>query len=169
MLGLLTVPPSYNDYAEAIIPYLLDNWLVGYRSNFIDHEIVQVDCGGFQYLFDVINERLISAWGVSYGKNTDPRPASRMKGHPLSNGPLYHRGHAIPHTLGGGVDINLVPQLGSINIGDFRLLEKRAVKTKGSLYFSHWVYSSGSNQTPQYVEQGFLYPGQFIEIKNYSN
>jgi hypothetical protein len=37
----------------------------------------------------------------------------------FSVGKQYHRGHVVPHTLGGGTDINLVPQLGKINIVRF--------------------------------------------------
>lgn len=169
MLGLIPESPTYRHYEQSIIPYLLDDWLATYRSTSIDNEIVQVDCGGFQYLFDVIAGRLIAAWGVSRGKNNEPRPASRMQGHPLSNGPLYHRGHAIPHTLGGGTDINLVPQLGSVNIGDFRILEKRAVATPGALYFTHWIYPSGATQTPASVEQGFIYPRHQVDIRRHAN
>jgi hypothetical protein len=169
MLGLLPAAPGYEDYAVTIIPYVLDDWMAEYRSKAPKNEIVEVDCGGFRYLFDVIGERLIAAWGVSMGKHSEPRPAARMKGHPLSNGPLYHRGHAIPHTLGGGTDINLVPQLGSINVGDFRELEKRAVATPGALYFSHWLYTSGTSQTPVSVEQGFLCPGHRVDIRSHRN
>lgn len=169
MLGLITSPPSYNDYASAIIPYLLDNWLAEYHSKALVNEIVQVNYGDFNYLFDVIAERLIAAWGISRGKHSAPRPVARMAAFPLSNGPLYHRGHAIPHSLGGGVDINLVPQLGSVNIGNFRQLERQAVATPGALYFTHWLYSAGNNQKPDVIEQGFLYPGRPVDIRTFKN
>jgi hypothetical protein len=169
LLALIPIPPSYEGYEVAIIPYLVDNWLGQYRSSTGTSEIVEVSYNTFRYLFDTIEDRLIAAWGVSEGKCTEPRPATRMAGHPLANGPLYHRGHAIPHTLGGGVDINLVPQLGSVNIGAFRKLEKRAVATPGSLYFTHWLYPPTNSQTPSNVEQGFLYPRQWVEIKQHSN
>lgn len=168
-LGLIAIPPSYGDYADKIVPYLLDCWLERYCSNTPVNEIVETQQGAFYYLFDVLNERLIAAWGVSAGKHTAPRDKSRMAGHPLSNGPLYHRGHAIPHTLSGGTDINLVPQLGSVNVGGFRQLERRAVATPGSFYFSHWIYFSIDSQTPNFVEQGFLYPGQDVDIIVHSN
>ena len=59
--------------------------------------------------------------------------------------------------LGGGLDINLVTQRGSLNIGQFRVLEKRAVATPGSLYFTYWVYRSPQTQKPVRVEQGLLF------------
>jgi hypothetical protein len=92
-----------------------------------------------------------------------------MAGHPLSAGPHYHRGHAIPHTLGGPTDINLVPQSGSVNVGAFRVLERRAVKTPGSLYFTYWTYRSRDAQTPVSVDQGLLVPGEPPEIRHHSN
>ena len=72
--------------------------------------------------------RLIAAWGISGGKHLGARDKSRMAGSPLGAGPGYHRGHAIPHTLGGPTDINLVPQLGSVNIGPFRRLKKLSLR-----------------------------------------
>jgi hypothetical protein len=78
----------------------------------------------FAYLFDIGKEPLIAAWGISRGRFGGDRDAPRMKQFPLSAGAKYHRGHAIPHRLGGPLDINLVPQLGAINIGPFRALEK---------------------------------------------
>jgi len=77
---------------------------------------------------------------------------------------LYHRGHAIPHTLGGATDINLVPQLGAVNVGAFRALERAAVATPGALYFTYWSYRGSRlrtarghdepGQVPTAVEQG---------------
>ncbi len=94
-----------------------------------------------------------------------------MAGHPLSAGPLYHRGHAIPHTLGGGTDINLVSQLGRINIGPFRPLEKKAVATPGSFYFTYWTYRNavGHGQTPTGVDQGLLIAGQAPDVRHHGN
>jgi hypothetical protein len=92
-----------------------------------------------------------------------------MTGHPLSAGASYHRGHAIPHTLGGPTDINLVPQRGSINVGPFRALERQAVATPGSLYFTYWIYQGPTEQTPRWVEQGLLVPGRPPDIRKHSN
>jgi hypothetical protein len=99
-----------------------------------------------------------------------------MAGYPLSAGSLYHRGHAIPHRLGGPTDINLVPQLGKINIGPFRPLEKKAVATPGSFYFTYWTYLGSARardgrlgQTPTGVDQGLLIPGQNPLISRHGN
>jgi hypothetical protein len=121
---------------------------------------VEVESDGFSYLFDIAHERLIAAWGVSRGANKEPRDKKRMERHPQSHGPLYHRGHAIPHSLGGPTDINLVPQRGSVNTGAFRTLEREAVSHPGSLYYTYWIYRDSTSQKPQRAEQGLLIPGK---------
>jgi hypothetical protein len=163
-------------FDERIIPYLIDCWLDDYDRATPSHEIVETRANDFSYLFDIAGERLIAAWGVSRGRHGGARDASRMAGHPLSAGSNYHRGHAIPHTLGGPTDINLVPQLGRINIGPFRPLEKRAVATPGSLYFTYWIYrgtaparDGRTGQTPTGVDQGLLIPGEAPLIAHHGN
>jgi hypothetical protein len=147
------------------IAYLVDVWLADYGPG----DVVETSSQRFSYLFDLDEERLIAAWGVSEGRHGGPRDKARMAGHPLSAGSLYHRGHAIPHTLGGPTDINLVPQLGQVNVGPFRLLEKLAVATPGSLYFTYWTYRQGGCQVPSGVDQGLLIPGQAPQITPHGN
>lgn len=156
-------------FDDPVIPYLIKVWLDDYGRIGIAFDIVETEVDGFNYLFDIAAERLLAAFGVSRGRHGEPRDRSRMAGHPLSAGPLYHRGHAIPHTLGGPTDINLVPQLGAINVGPFRELEKRAVATPGSLYFTYWIYRKSRDQTPIAVDQGLLIPGRPPEIHHYRN
>jgi DNA/RNA non-specific endonuclease len=162
-------PASAGDFSQTVIPYLVDVWLTDYTRTTSGGDIVQVDSEGFSYLFDVSQERLIAAWGISRGANKDPRDASRMRGHPQSHGPLYHRGHAIPHSLGGPTDINLVPQRGSVNIGPFRALEREAVRNPGALYYTYWIYAASTTQKPQSVEQGLLVPGQNLRKREHPN
>jgi hypothetical protein len=154
---------------QHVIPYLVDVWLEDYERSTRSTNIVETRSAGFSYLFDIEHERLIAAWGISQGRHAAPRDKARMAGHPLGNGPLYHRGHAIPHTLGGPTDINLVPQLASVNIGAFRSLEREAVSTPGSLYFTYWIYGRSATQTPTGVEQGLLSPGAPPSIRRHAN
>jgi len=156
---------------KSIEEYLVDQWLDDYfrlTAN-LPTQVVETTNTGFSYLFDIEQERLIAAWGISQGKNTEPRPASRMKGHPLGAGKGYHRGHAIPHTLGGATDINLVAQKGSVNVGAFRVLENRAIQTPGALYFTYWEYQNSSSQKPSRVQQGLLCPGGMPDIRWHTN
>jgi len=170
LLGRASAGGPAPDYDAEVVPYLVDVWLDEYAAvGGRDADVVQVSTGGFDYLFDVEAERLIAAWGVSQGKHTGARPAARMAGHPLSGGARYHRGHAIPHTLGGGTDINLVPQLGSVNVGAFRPLEIQAVRTPGVFYFTHWSYADATSQKPVLVEQGLLRPGSPPDIRTHRN
>ncbi|MBW8785235.1 MAG: hypothetical protein JF593_11480 [Novosphingobium sp.] len=164
-----SMPPTSPQWAT-IVPLLVNAWLDDYAAR-PGSDIVETQADNFSYLFDIAAERLIAAWGVSRGRNAHERDAARMRGHPLSAGQLYHRGHAVPHTLGGGTDINLVPQLGRVNIGPFRPLEKRAVATPGSLYFTYWSYrgSRGAGQVPTGVDQGLLIAGQLPAVQRHGN
>ncbi|HXW72132.1 MAG TPA: hypothetical protein VEK34_11930 [Methylocella sp.] len=158
---------SEDGFFKVVVPYLVDVWLSDYARYASTMDVVETRASTFSYLFDVAAERLIAAWGVSRGRHSGERDKRHMAGHPNSAGPLYHRGHVIPHTLGGPTDINLVPQLGRINVGPFRPLEKRAVATPGSFYFTYWTYfgsvparGGSRGQTPTGVDQGLLVAGQ---------
>jgi len=160
--------------ASRLAPCLVEIWLNDYSRVASEYDVVETKDEGFSYLFDISAERLIAAWGVSKGKDASPRAiiATRMKGHPLTNiigGKRYHRGHAVPHTMGGRTDINLVPQLGLINSGPFQELERLAVVTPGSLYFTYWSYPDSRTQRPSGVEQGCLIAGSIPKIVNFRN
>jgi hypothetical protein len=175
LLPPMTFASSATDFNNRVVPYLIDCWLDDYLKSVQTSDIVETRNGAFSYLFDISSGRLISAWGISQGRHAVPREVQRMRGFPLSAGPNYHRGHAIPHTLGGPTDINLVPQLGKVNVGPFRPLEKRAVATPGSLYFTYWTYAAARpaggapGQTPAGVDQGLLIPGRMPVIVHHGN
>ena len=169
LLASAALHNSDSVFKDRVIPYLVEVWLSDYERVVKESEVVETGVDNFSYLFDVAAGRLIAAWGISRGRHAGPRDQSRMAGHPLSAGPHYHRGHAVPHTLGGPTDINLVPQRASVNVGPFRVLERRAVATPGSLYFTYWVYTPQSGQRPMTVDQGLLVPGQPPEIRTHPN
>lgn len=153
------IPPGdpNDDIGAKVVPYLIGVWLSDYSQKAFNTEIVETTASGFSYLFDISQQRLLAAWGISKGKNHEARPKGRMRDHPLGgDSKHYHRGHAIPHTLGGPTDINLVPQRGSVNIGAFRSLEIEAVATPGALYFTYWSYASAGGQRPNGVDQGII-------------
>lgn len=156
-------------FENQIIPYLVDVWLDDYARAVTQADVVETVVSGFSYLFDVAAGRLIAAWGISEGRHAGARDAARMAGHPLSAGLHFHRGHAIPHSLGGPTDINLVPQRASVNVGPFRVLERRAVANPGSLYFTYWRYGPATDQRPVAVDQGLLVPGHPPEIRVHAN
>ncbi len=156
---------------DELAEYLMAQWIRAYKTSCqtTETEIIETHYEGYAYLFDIQLERLIAAWGITQGKNQSPRDASRMQGSPLGAGEGYHRGHAIPHSMGGGLDINLVPQRGALNIGQFRVLENRAVKTSGSFYFTYWEYAIDDSQKPSAVQQGLLCPREEADIRWFEN
>ena len=165
--GLWKDPKRSNSVAD----YLANIWIADYcqRLGAATADLVEVSEKDFRYLFDVAQSRLIAAWGFSVGRSDAPRDKARMAGSPGGPDPKYHRGHAIPHRMGGGTDINLVPQWGALNIGPFRVLENKAIATPGALYFTYWIYLGALTQTPAGVEQGLLCPGEDPEIKSFRN
>lgn len=174
MLRAMKPPLTETVVSNQLAPLLIDLWLADYCKVAPAYDVVETKDQGCSYLFDVAAERLIAAWGLSSGKDTSPRTiiATRMKGHPLINtvgGKRYHRGHAIPHTMGGRTDINLVPQLGTINSGPFQEIERLAVSTPGSLYFSQWSYPDDRSQRPSGVEQGCLVAGGSPKVARFQN
>jgi hypothetical protein len=174
ILQALRPPLTDAVVTSRLVPCLVETWLNAYGRVVDAYDVVETKDQGFSYLFDIAAERLIAAWGLSKGKDVSPRAiiASRMKGHPLTNtvsGKRYHRGHAVPHTLGGRTDINLVPQLGVINSGPFQEIERLAVATPGSLYFTYWSYPGSRTQRPSGVEQGCLIAGCAPKIVAFQN
>jgi len=158
------------DAWKAAADLLIDAFLSDYQpARGKKPEIVETSSSNFSYLFDIATERLIAAYGVSRGKHTGKRDSARMRGSPLGGPKGYHRGHAIPHTLGGPLDINLVPQKGTVNIGKFRVLEIQAVDTPGAFYFTYWKYPPNDSQRPVGVYQGLLIPGRPAQISEHGN
>lgn len=173
LLGL-KAPIRETDALSMIMPYVTHVWLADYARTNVSYDIIETQVDGFRYLFDLSASRLIAAWGLSRGKDHAPRSAiaTRMQRHPLTltvNGRRYHRGHAVPHTMGGRVDINLVPQLGSINSGRFQELERKAVATPGSLYFTYWAFAGSVTQRPCAVQQGVLEAGHAPHLATFVN
>jgi hypothetical protein len=166
-------------FGKQVIPVLTGLWLDDYHAVTPGGEVVVTNASGFSYLFDTRWQRLIAAWGVGRGGHVAPRDKGRMAGSPRTGGALYHRGHAIPHTLGGATDINLVPQLGAVNVGAFRAIERAAVATPGALYFTYWSYRGSRLRTPRghdepgqvptAVDQGLLVPGAAPRITRHAN
>jgi hypothetical protein len=152
-----------------IIPRLVDIWVEDYMRTAAATDVVETTVEGLSYLFDIETQRLIAAWGISRGRQSRKRDVSRIARHPQSAGKQYHRGHAIAHTLGGGADINLVTQLGSVNIGPFRALEHEATRTRGALYFTYWKYDRSDSQRPIEVQQGLLVPGRGARLRCHGN
>jgi hypothetical protein len=165
-----------SDIVRELPTKLVPLWCDDYGETTPSAEIVEVTVSDptgppFTYLFDLSLQRNIAAWGVpAYA--THRRDAARMAGHPLGAGSRYHRGHLMSHGTGGGTDINLVPQLGSVNVGAFRRLERLvrqlAQQRQTCLYFVRTIYRDQS-QVPRQIEQGVVQPSKSLSYAMHGN
>jgi hypothetical protein len=160
-------PGSTTVLAEAVS----DAWSSQYRSE--THgptELVEVTLGALTYLFDIAQQRLVGAYGTSK-PTTAPRPQSRIRGHPSPNRPgeaQLDRGHVIAHTLGGGADINLVPQLHTLNIGNqWRAYERYAQQHPGTFLMVQLEYTD-PGQRPAAFTYGIVRDGR-LDYGTFSN
>jgi hypothetical protein len=160
------------DLPDELVPL----WCDDYVETTPGAEIVEVpvaEAGGprFRYLFDISHQRNIAAWGVP-GYVTHKRDAARMAGHPLGGDGRYHRGHLMSHGTGGGTDINLVPQLGRMNVGAFRRLERfvrqLAQQHRTCLYFVRTIYGDAT-QMPRRIEQCVVQPSRAVAYALHDN
>jgi hypothetical protein len=161
------------DLPGALVPL----WCDDYGAANPAAELVEVavaEAGGppFTYLFDIAAQRNVVAWGVP-GYVTHKRDATRMAGHPIGGDSRYHRGHLMSHGTGGGTDINLVPQLGSLNIGAFRRMERlvRAIAQahQTCFYFVRTLYADPSSQMPSRIEQCVIQPSRAVSYALHAN
>lgn len=166
---------SSGDLIKDIPTKLVPLWCDEYYFDNPRAELAEVDIDesgtSFTYLFDIDLQRNIVAFGVPiFSKHR--RDANRMAGHPLSAGSKFHRGHLMAHSIGGGTDINLVPQLGKLNIGEFRVLERRvrdlAKQNLRCLYFVRAIYTN-KPQTPAMFEQCIIFPSGMIDYALHRN
>lgn len=111
------------------------------------------------------DDRVVAVWGLSRREPAGTRDIGRMAGY-LSGVwsatyPGRDRGHFFAHTMGGGTDINLFPQLASVNRGgEWRRMERFAARNPGTFCFIRPVYA-GSGWVPAELEYGLYRPPAF--------
>lgn len=133
---------------------LSDGWAAAYRAASEGvAELVEVDQENLTYLFDVAQARVVGVHGHSAPPAT-AYPRARMRGFPLPRSKRrLVRGHLAAHTVGGGTDINLIPQDAALNVsGAWRRLERWAQARPGAFLAVEVTYEDGG-QTPA----GFVY------------
>jgi hypothetical protein len=140
---------------RALCSRLTDQWAAAYRAQASGKtELVEVDLGALTYLFDIAAARVVAVYGRSV-PTAAARPAARMRGFPLpaATGDSLVRGHLVAHAIGGGTDMNLVPQSAALNVsGTWRRLERLAQSHPGTFVAVEVRYADES-QTPS----GFTY------------
>lgn len=119
------------------------------------NEIVCVDLGTLTYGFDITAERLVYVTGKT--GSPEVRDRSRQQGSPRPSEKDDEKGHVIATSLGGGMDINLIPQARSVNRGkgsQWASTERELAKRPGSAVAIQLVYSDDS-QRPASFEFGY--------------
>lgn len=151
---------------EAITRELIAEWAAGYERQ-TGNSLVEVELGPYVYSFDIAAQRLVCARGHSIAPSA-PRDASRQRGHPPAPAG-DHKGHVFAHSIGGGMDINLVPQLAAVNLGrEWRAIETLAAENLGMAVAVRLIYDDDS-QRPAAFEYGFDHPETGFQLHWWSN
>ena len=154
---------------------LVPLWCDAYNYMNPQAELVQVDVDthgtSCSYLFDIALERNIVAFGMPI-LSKHQRDKNRQNKHPRSGGSKFDRGHLIAHALGGGMDINVAPQLSKLNQGDFKVLETKVRKLTEQnvrcFYFVRSIYTNKSTM-PRVFEQCVIHPLGTIDYEIHRN
>lgn len=150
----------------AVIAELAAEWIASYLEQSAN-AVVDVHLGTYTYSFDVGAERLVCAVGHS-STPQGPRDANRQRGHPPAP-KGDHKGHVFAHSMGGGMDINIVPQLAAINLGrEWRAIETLAAEHPGTAVAVHLIYADDS-QRPAAFEYGFEHPETGFQLHRWEN
>jgi hypothetical protein len=166
----------------------LDDWCDEYRRAGYPSQILEIKLGTFVYLFDFANsdlveDRVVIAYGLSRPEGIK-RDTSRMKGFPNASAAVRailgdeafpaDKGHFLGHASGGQLDINLFPQLRSLNRGwsaagkTFRQMESR-VAEKASVFFYHRPIYADATWLPSRLEYGILVDDRHWWVEIFDN
>jgi len=155
-------PPDPNLLSEELVRLWENAYL---DSTAGEVEIVQFSDGANQYLFDLIPDRVVAAWGDSRRAESE-RDRSRQAGFIPRFSRHYEgkdRGHFLSHGQGGGMDVNFFPQLKEVNRGWsdagklYRAMERYAAGHPGTFCFARPLYAEGNDTWhPEQVEYGVL-------------
>jgi hypothetical protein len=176
------LPPAL-DYA-AVPPARLhcelpQIWVDAYHAAAAgDPEIVQFTGGANHYLFDLVAERVVAAWGDSRAAEA-ARDRSRQAGFIPRFSRHYEgkdRGHFLSHGQGGLMDVNFFPQAKEVNRGWstagklYRAMEKHAATHAGTFTFSHPLYARGNDTwDPEQLEYGLLLGSESLRVVIFPN
>ena len=181
----LSADPSIDDRARS--------WEDAYRDSVADdREIVRVDMSnGFTYSYDSTPpsdmsepaNRLIAVWGRS-GSSGGPREDNRLRNFPdvrRKGERVLDKGHAAAHRLGGGEDINIIPQDRILNRGHkdkeriwsdpertWTSIETNLAKHPGTPFFVRAIYRDNTD-FPVALEYGTQFTDGNWEVTRFDN
>ena len=130
---------------------------------------------------DVVADRVVAVHGRSQPRPR-PRDGSRMRRFPLGPADLaraglrgsYDRGHFLAHAAGGGLDVNLFPQLADVNRGwsergkAYRAMERTCLTHPGTYAFARPIYTTRTDH-PFLVEFGVVDPNAGLRVEIFPN
>jgi len=196
--SIVATAPS-NEY-DAIASFLLEElpheWDRAYRTMCIHSpELLRITIGSFEYIFDPVElgvragtisadkaceDRVVAVHGRS-SQPSEPRRDHLMRGRPLGavdviaegSREKYDKGHFIAHTIGGGIEINIFPQVRALNRGQgkhrgFRQMERFCQKHPGTYLFIRPTYL-GRSWHPATLEFGVLKPDGTLWLEVFQN
>lgn len=147
--------------------------------------ICRISVETFEYIYDDQSSiecadhesRIVAVIGRSAPTAT-PRPASRMKGWVGPSGVYLgartDKGHLAAHSIGGGVDINIVAQDSRLNRGwspegrTYRSMEEYGRTHPGTLCFSRPIYGDATAR-PALLEFGLLRGDGELWVERFEN
>lgn len=162
---------------ENLVKLLEDEWLAAYYDMSSHNPMVlQFPYQGFIYLFDQasantsdVDDRLVAAYGISskekYKKDKNRQREFLGGGLDILGKGKFDKGHVIARSIGGGLDVNLVPQRSELNQGTseagkiYRRMEDHAEKHPGTFVFSRLIYNDDS-WVPSALEYGIMKDGR---------
>ena len=139
--------------------------------------MLEIQLDRLTYLFDASpttydlaggDDRLVAVWGESQppaSRRDFRRQAGFLRSPAKWSGARRDRGHFVAHAAGGGLDLNLFPQISAVNRGRtmqgrrWREMERYASLHSGTPLFVRPIYD-GTTWVPSAVDYGLLADGE---------
>jgi hypothetical protein len=151
---------------DASTKALVDRWAREYSQR-TGRVLYEIEDHGYTYVYDVEGSRVVCVSGRSQ-KPTASRDITRQRGSPPP-GPGDHRGHIIAHSIGGGMDINLIKQNARLNTSSaWREIERHAAEHPSTAVAIHLQYR-GDSDRPFAIEYAHEDPDRGLVVDRFAN
>jgi hypothetical protein len=155
---------------QKIIPLWVDDYYDTHPGANLVEVHLEESGSCFTYLFDLALSRIVAVCGVPIVPKY-PRDDKRQREHPKPK-KGFVKGHLIANSFGGGMDINLIPQLGVMNNGKFKSIEyfaRKFAQENIKSFYSVRAFYKDESDTPHKLEQCLVYPSGDISYRVHSN